>query len=215
MGNGADLVPKPHVVPIEQLEVALGAFGYLHHGAGEVFGPGTAASVVIRGYDLNAEGSALVADALDLSVGIRGKDVDRYDDGQAEKTDVFDVLLEVFDAPDNRLDIGFGNAFERGAAVKFECAHRGHQHHEVGCEAMLAALDVGELLCAQVRAKAGLGDCVFGEARTQAGGGDGVAAVRDIGKRAAVDQRRVALQGLHQVGLTGVLEQHRHGAVDR
>ena len=133
MGDGADLVPKPHVVGIEELEVALRVFGYLHYGAGEVFGPCAAASVVIRGDDLNAEVSALVADGLDLVVGVRGEGIDRDDDGQAEEADVFDVLLEVFDAPFNRPDIGFGNAFERGTAVKFECAHRGHQHHEVGC----------------------------------------------------------------------------------
>ena len=86
----------------------------------------------MRGYDFNAEVRALVADALDLGVGIRGKGVDRDDDGQAEEADVFDVLFEVFDASFNRSDIGFGDSFERGTAVKFERAHRGHQHYEVG-----------------------------------------------------------------------------------
>ena len=141
----------------------------------------------MRGDDLNAEVRALVADALDLVVGIRGKGVDCDDDGQAEEADVFDVLFEVFDASFNRPDIGFGDAFERSAAVKFERAHRGHQYYEVRGEAALAALDVGEFLRAQVRAKASLGDGVFRQARAQAGGGDGVAAVGDIGKRAAVD----------------------------
>ena len=74
----------------------------------------------MRGNDFNAKVRALVVDALNLGVGIRGKGIDRDDYGQAEEADVFDVLLEIFDAPFNRSDIGFGNAFERGSAVKFE-----------------------------------------------------------------------------------------------
>ena len=80
MGDGADLVPQPHVVGIEELEVALGIFGHLHHSAGEVFGTRAAEGVVMCGDDLDAEVGALVADALDLVVGIRGKGIDRDDD---------------------------------------------------------------------------------------------------------------------------------------
>ena len=35
----------------------------------------------------------------------------------------------------------------------------------------------------------------------------------DVGERAAVHERRVVLQRLHEIGFEGVLEQHRHGAV--
>ena len=35
----------------------------------------------------------------------------------------------------------------------------------------------------------------------------------DVGKGAAVDQGRGVLQRLHQIGLDGVLEQRRHGAL--
>ena len=34
----------------------------------------------------------------------------------------------------------------------------------------------------------------------------------DVGERAAMDEGRVALQRLHEVGLQRVLEQHGHGA---
>ena len=81
LGDGADLVPQPHVVGIEQLKVALRVFGYLHHGAGEVFGTCAAEGVVMRGDDFDAEVGALVADALDFGVGVGGKGVDRDDDG--------------------------------------------------------------------------------------------------------------------------------------
>ena len=37
--------------------------------------------------------------------------------------------------------------------------------------------------------------------------------MRDIGKRAAVDEGRVVFQGLYQVGLERFAQQHRHGAM--
>ncbi len=44
------------------------------------------------------------------------------------------------------------------------------------------------------------------------GGDERVAAVGDVAERAAVHQRRPALERLHQVRQDGVLEQQRHGA---
>ena len=42
---------------------------------------------------------------------------------------------------------------------------------------------------------------------------DGVAAVRDVGERAAVHKGGVVLERLHKVGLDGILEQRRHGSL--
>ena len=47
----------------------------------------------------------------------------------------------------------------------------------------------------------------------QPGGADGVGAVGDVGEGAAMDQRRAALQGLHQIGVEGVLEQRGQRAL--
>ena len=99
------------------------------------------------------------------------------------------------------------------AAVVLQRADGGHDHHRVGLQARLAALDVEELLGAQVGAEAGLGHHVVGQLQRRLRGDDGVAAVGDVGERAAVDERRVVLQRLHQVRLERVLQQHGHRAV--
>ena len=82
-----------------------------------------------------------------------------------------------------------------------------------GFETGHAALDVQELLRAQVRAEARLGDDIVAQLQGHAGGRDGVAAVGDVGEGAAVDKGGGALQRLHQVGLEGVLQQGGHGAL--
>ena len=93
-----------------------------------------------------------------------------------------------------------------------ERAHRRHDDDGRGPQARLAALDIEELLRAQVRAEAGLGHAVVAQLHRHARRHDGVAAVGDVRKRAAVDERRGALQRLHEVRLERVLEQRGHGA---
>ena len=94
-----------------------------------------------------------------------------------------------------------------------ERTHRGNHHHGVGFKTGHAALDVHELLRAQICGEARLGDGIIAELEGKAGGHDAVAAVRDVGKGAAVDKGRGTLQRLHQIGLDGVLEERRHGAL--
>ena len=98
------------------------------------------------------------------------------------------------------------------AAVHLERAHGRDDHRGVGREAGLAALDVEELLGAEVGAEARLGDHVVGELERGPRGDHRVAAVRDVGERAAVDERRVVLERLHEVRHQRVLEQHGHRA---
>ena len=74
-----------------------------------------------------------------------------------------------------------------------------------GLEPGLAALDVEELLGPQIGAEAGLGDHVLAELERGARRHHRVAAVRDVGERPAMDEGRVALQRLHQVGRQRVL----------
>ena len=77
----------------------------------------------------------------------------------------------------------------------------------------LAALDVEELLGAEIGAEAGFGHDIVGELQRRRGRDHRVAAMRDVGERAAMHEGRVVLQRLHQVRLHGVLEQHGHRAV--
>ena len=126
---------------------------------------------------------------------------------------MFSMCFFRFSTPLSRAStLGLCSSFG-DAAVQLQGADRGHDHHGVGADARLAALDVHEFLGAEVGAEAGLGDGVLGQPHGELRGQDAVAAVGDVGERAAVDEGRVAFQRLHQVGLDGVLQQHGHGAV--
>jgi hypothetical protein len=80
-------------------------------------------------------------------------------------------------------------------------------------QAGVAALDVQELLCTEVCAKAGLGHHVVGKLEGRRCGLDGVAAMGDVGKRSTMHEGGVVLERLDQVGLDGILEQRRHGSL--
>ena len=101
----------------------------------------------------------------------------------------------------------------RDAAVHLQGADRRDDDGGRRLQPGLAALDVEEFLGAEVGAEAGFGHHVIGKLQRRLGRDHRVAAMRDVGERAAVDEGRVVLQRLHEVRLHRVLEQHRHGAV--
>ena len=76
------------------------------------------------------------------------------------------------------------------------------------------ALDVEELLGAHVRPEARLGHDDVGRGERGPVGEHAVVAVGDVRERAAVDERRPALERLEQVRLDRVLEQDGHRARD-
>ena len=80
------------------------------------------------------------------SLGVAGEVVDGHHHRQAEAVDILDVLLEVLHALVEGLDVGFAEILHRHAAVELQGADRGHDHHGVGLDARVAALDVQELL---------------------------------------------------------------------
>ena len=80
-------------------------------------------------------------------------------------------------------------------------------------EAGGAALDVEELLSAEVSTEAGLGDDVVSHLHGRGGCLDGVAAMGDVGEGAAMHERRVVLERLDQVRLDGILEQRGAGTL--
>ena len=96
-------------------------------------------------------------------------------------------------------------------AVALESPEGRHQHTGAGRDARIAALDVQELLCAQICAEACLGDDVVGQREAEFGGHDAVAAVGDVGEGAAVDDGGVVLESLDQVRVEGILQQGGHG----
>ena len=104
------------------------------------------------------------------------------------------------------VQVGLGHA-----AVALEGAHGSHQHAGGGGDTGIAALDIEELLRAQICAETGLGDGVVCQREAELGGQHAVAAVGNVGKGAAVDDGGVVLQCLDEVRVQRVLQQGGHG----
>ena len=98
-------------------------------------------------------------------------------------------------------------------AMHLERADGGDQHHAVGRDAGLAALDVEEFLAAEVGAEARFGHDVIGELQGGRGRQHRVAAMGDVGEWAAMDEGGGAFQRLHEVRRQRILEQRGHRAM--
>ena len=131
----------------------------------------------------------------------------------AELLHVLDMAAEIGAALLHRLDILGAEIFLLDAAIHLQRPDGGDDHRRGGLEPGLAALDVEELLRAEIGAEAGLGHHIVGKLQRRRRGDDRVAAMRDVGEGAAMHEGRIVLQRLHEIGLHGVLQQHRHGAV--
>ncbi len=94
--------------------------------------------------------------------------------------------------------------------MHLERAHRRHHHRRGRAQPRFAAFDVEEFLGPEIGAEPGFGDDVIGELQRRSGGNERIAAMGDIGKRPAMDEDRVVLDGLHQIGRQRVLQQRRH-----
>ena len=97
------------------------------------------------------------------------------------------------------------------SALHLERTHRRHQYRRLGIESAGAALDVEELLGAEVGAEARFGHHDIRQREAGAGGHQAVAAVRDIAERPGVQNGRAAFERLYEIGAQRVFEQQRHG----
>ncbi len=150
--------------------------------------------------------------ASQLRFRVAHEPVDRDDDRHAELADVGDVVLEVRQAALERGEIFLAERALVCAALHLERADGCDEHGGFRIEFPDAALDVEELLGAEIRSEAGFGDDHVGEREAGARGQDGIAAVRDVAEGSGVDQRWSAFQRLHEIGAERVLQQHRHRA---
>jgi hypothetical protein len=99
------------------------------------------------------------------------------------------------------------------AAVHLQRPDGGDDHRRRGLQAGARHLMSKNFLGPEIGAEARLRDHVIGELQRRLGGDDGIAAMGDVGERAAMDEGRVVFQRLHQVGLHRLHQQHGHGAV--
>ena len=166
--------------------------------------------MVVRDGERHAEFLAATANDIDLFGRVVGKLVQRDDRVLAELVDVLDVLLEIRQTGGHLFRVRTRQLPVQGAAVEFQRAHRGDQYHRRRIEFGLAALDVEELLRAQVKAETRLGDCPVGQVHRHPRRDHAVAAVCDVRERTAVNERRHPLQRLYEVGPERVPQQRQH-----
>ena len=185
----------------------------LDHGAGNVGGALAAHRPMVGHQRFDAERLAFLLDQRDFGVAVGREAVDRDHHRQPEFLHVLDVALQIGHAGFQRLQVFLFQIVLLDAAVHLERADGGDQHHAIGGQARLAALDVDEFLAAEIGAEAGFGHHVVGELERGGGGKHRVTAMRDVGEGAAVDESRRAFQGLHQVRRQRLLEQRGHRAV--
>ncbi len=72
--------------------------------------------------------------------------IDGHDQGHAESLHVLDVLVQVVEALDQRLDVLFGQAILAGAAMVLQGPEGRDQHHGVDVELSRLADEIQELL---------------------------------------------------------------------
>jgi hypothetical protein len=154
-----------------------------------------------------------LAHGLDLGRRVGGEVVERHHRGQAELADVLDVAREVADAATDGFHILAPEVGLADAAVHLERSHRGDDDASIRGQPRQAALDVHELLGAEVGAEARFRHHHVGEVQAERRRHHAVAAMGDVREGTAVDQRGRARQRLHQVGRQRVAQEHRHGAV--
>lgn len=94
--------------------------------------------------------------------------------------------------------------------MQFERLDRRHDDDAVRLDARNAAFGVEELFRAEIGAEPRFRHGVIGEAHGGIGRLHAVAAVRDVGKRPAVDDCGRSLERLHEIGLHRVFQKHRH-----
>ena len=150
-------------------------------------------------------------DRLCLRLCIRDKGVEGNNRGNTEFLNILDVLLQVDDTFLQGLDILFLEFCLGNAAVIFESLDACYDDNRVGMQVSHAALDVKELLSAEVSAESRLSDRVVGDLDGSLCRADRVAAVRDVGEGTAVNKSRGVLNGLDQVGGDGFFEEGHHG----
>ena len=142
----------------------------------------------------------------DLLLRIGSEAVEGNDDRLPEALEILNMAVKVSQPVADALDILRLEILLIDTTVHLQPAKGSHEDGECRLEACRAALDIVELLCAEVCPEACLRDRVVGVRQCHAGGEDRVAAVGDIRKGTAVDEGRGMLGRLRQIGLDSVEE---------
>lgn len=151
-------------------------------------------------------------DGLVFSGRVGRESVDRDDDGESERTHVFDVLREIRPAAADRVDVLAGeHVVERFAhhrladtRVHLERADRGDEDARRGLESRLEALHMDELFGAHVGAESRLGEDVIGHLERDPVRENRRVAVSDVREGPRVHEGRNTFARLSEIRLDRV-----------
>ena len=209
-GDRLDLFDNRRLVGRDEGEIARLA-ARRDHRVGQLDGAGASLrEPLVNDHGFRPRPDRQLLEQRPLLVGVGRKAVDGDDTRQPVLAHDLDVRGEIVHARPQRLQILLAQVGERFAAVRLRRPDGGDEHRGAGGEAARAANDVAELLHPEVTGEAGLGNDVIGQLQGDAIGEDRVVAVRDVAERPGVDQHRLALERLHDVGIDCLLHDHRH-----
>ena len=144
---------------------------------------------------------AQTAEKRDLFIGIEAEFIESHDHIQSEFF--------------RQIAVMFFHIFKSGLhiplPVHFHCFDGGDHHGTGGFESALAAFDVNKFFCSEIGTESGFRHHIISQPECGFCGSYGVAAVRDIGKRSAVDHSGRTFKSLHQIGTERIPQKCGHG----
>ena len=126
----------------------------------------------------------------DFFLGVGGKAVEGDDDRLPEGLEVLDMTIKIGQALAHALYIRRLQLLLIDTTVHLHPTEGGDEDGECRLETSGTALDVVELLRAEIRAEARLRDGVFGVSQSHPCSEDGVTSVGNVGEGTAVDEGR-------------------------
>ena len=147
---------------------------------------------------------------FDFGIRVGDEVVDGHRNRHAELLHIFQVASKIGQPLLDRVHAFLLQIILSHPAMHFERAHRGNDDRRRRCHAGLAALDVEELFCPQISPEARFGDHIIRQLQRRSRRHDRVAAMRDIGKRAAMHKGGVIFERLHEIRHQRVFQKHGH-----
>ena len=219
LGNQLNPLTQGHLQGIQELDFALLLAG-LHDGLSQLDGAFAAQSPVVGQSAAHAMVSTQLPQQSDFGLGVGVELVDAHHGHDAGLLDGGNMVEQVLGALLQQLQVLLGVLHRQGtagnhggsAAVHLQSTDGGNQNGNVGGQAGQTALDVPELLEADVGSEAGLGHVVVKQLQSQTVADNGGLADSDVGKRTGVDQHGLMLHGVAHGGVDGVTHPGGHGA---
>ncbi len=207
------LVPQRGGVLVRELEVA-GLLTQTHNFLRDLHRTLAALGKVLTQDHLHTLSGNAFNQRTNFGIGVLRAMVDGHHRRQTELVvNVVDMPLQVDQPLLQGLDILLRQIRDRDATVILERPHGRHDHRRRRLQSGFAALDVNELLGAEVGTEARLRHHVVRELQRGFRRHHRVTPVGDVGERAAMNEGGIVLERLYEVRRQRLLQQHRHRAM--